>query len=205
MTRVYIAENSVSYHEMFQGFGMTVVASPASADLFCFTGGADVTPSYYGHKAHHTTFNNEDRDRRESILFKEAISRGIPMVGICRGGQFLNVMSGGEMYQDVSKHVMGHDIVDLITGETVYVSSTHHQMMKPSPRGLLVASSRVGGSREWYENEVFKREVSEEDIEVVWYEETKCLCFQPHPEFNGGQYVGMRAYFRSLLQRYIEV
>jgi hypothetical protein len=37
----------------------------------------------------------------------------------------------------------------------------------------------------------------------VFYEHTKALCFQPHPEFNSVEYEGMKAYFRSLLTRYL--
>lgn len=201
--KVFIVGGGDSYHAMFVSMGYEVVTEVPKADLVCFTGGEDVTPSYYGHPAHSKTYYNARRDEYEAGIYQFCIQKGIPMVGICRGGQFLNVMSGGEMYQDVSKHTMSHHIVDLETGETVYVSSTHHQMMKPSDRALLVATSTQGGTREWWDGEVFVRNVSDEDIEVVWYEDTQCLCFQPHPEFCGANYVGMRIYFESLIKRFI--
>lgn len=203
MRKVHIVGGDPSYHALFRTMGYECVTDISNADIVVFTGGADVSPSYYGHKEHARTFSVPSRDEHEASIFQFCFGKGIPMAGICRGGQFLNVMSGGEMYQDVSKHTMSHDIVDVETGETVYVSSTHHQMMKPSERGLLVATSRQGGSREWWEDGIFKRDVSTEDVEVVFYEHTKSLCFQPHPEFHGAEYVGMRLYFASLLDRFI--
>lgn len=200
---VYVVSGDSSYHALFTSLGFRIADYAGEADVIVFTGGADVTPAYYGHPQHNTTHNDVRRDDREKAIFEDAISRKVPMIGICRGAQFLNVMSGGEMYQDVSKHCMAHDITDLETGEVVYVSSTHHQMMKPAENSLLVASSRIGGSREWWDGEVFKRDVSDEDIEVVWYSHTKSLCFQPHPEHTGTSYIGMRGYFESLINRFI--
>lgn len=106
------------------------------------------------------------------------------------------------MYQHVQGHTRSHSITDATTGEVVYVSSTHHQMMKPSSKGVLVAFSTLGGGREWYEGNVYMCDVSDQDIEVVYYEENKCLCFQPHPEFSGPEYEGMKMYFKSLLERF---
>jgi gamma-glutamyl-gamma-aminobutyrate hydrolase PuuD len=204
MKKVFVVGGDVSYHNMFIELGFTLVESHEDASLVCFTGGADVSPEIYGHKAHPFTGNSPLRDLHESQVFMECRKLGIPMVGICRGGQFLNVMSGGEMYQHVTKHTQSHSITDLETGDVVYVSSTHHQMMKPSEKGFLVASSTLHGEREWWDGAVFAKEESEQDIEVVWYEHTKCLCFQPHPEFNSPDYLGMRRYFADLLNRFIK-
>ena len=202
MNKVYIEHANPDYRLMFRELGFTVT-DQERAELVCFTGGADVTPSYYG-EPNHSSYNDEYRDAKEERLFHHCLERGIPMVGICRGGQFLNVMSGGKMYQNVTQHGFPHFLVDNITGETVYVTSTHHQMMLPSNEGAIIAMSRgVNSQREWFENQVFKRDVSEEGIEVVFYEHTKCLCFQPHPEFDG--YQEMRNYFHSLIQRYLKV
>jgi len=192
-----------AYRRLFAELGFLITSSMQKADLVCFTGGADVSPSYYGAEKHETTWSDKHRDEEEASVFEDALFREIPMVGICRGGQFLNVMSGGEMYQDVNKHAIHgtHEITDLQTGEKVQVTSTHHQMMKPSPRGLLVASSGLGGYREWWEGGVFAREQSQEDVEVVYYEHTNALCFQPHPEFAG--YPAMQEYFASLIRRFL--
>ena len=201
--KIYIVNGSGDYNRLFLSLGMSLTADLNEADMVCFTGGEDVSPSYYGDGKHKYTGNNPYRDAKEAQIFEQCLDKGVPCVGICRGAQFLNVMSGGRMYQHVEKHCGNHVITDLETGETVYVSSTHHQMMMPSPEGLLVASSTLGGSREWYEGEVFKRDVSDEDIEVVFYEHTKCLCFQPHPEFSSAEYEGMKDYFARCVVKYL--
>lgn len=205
MKKVFIIGGGAEYNSLFRNLHFILVDKLIDADLVCFTGGADVSPELYGAQAHPYTGNDPIRDAHEQRLFKQALAHKIPMVGICRGGQFLNVMCGGEMYQHVEGHTAPHFITDLTTGEEVYVSSTHHQMMKPSPEAVLVASSTIGGSREWYEGQMFKRDISTQDIEVVFYEEQRCLCFQPHPEFTGQQYYGMRDYFSACLHKYLEV
>lgn len=200
---VLIISGNSSYHLLFRGLGHKIVEDVNSADLVVFTGGEDVTPAYYDAKAHPLTGNNPIRDAHEALIFDAAKQKGVPMVGICRGGQFLNVMNGGSMYQHVEKHVGSHLITDVLTGETVWVSSTHHQMMKPSPEGILVASSTLAGRREWYDGQIFVRDVSDEDIEVVFYPDTRSLCFQPHPEFQGDEFKAMREYFAKCLERFV--
>lgn len=143
---VFVVHGSRAYYNMFQNLGHKVVDQEGEADFLCFTGGADVTSSLYGDKSHPATYSDLHRDVVEGMIFKRAITNKKPMVGICRGAQFLNVMSGGRMYQHVQKHAVhpGHHITDLVTGEVVFVSSTHHQMIMPSEKGLLVASSTLG-------------------------------------------------------------
>lgn len=201
---VFIEAGGFDYKLMFITLGYTVVPEPEEADLIVFTGGADVSPHMYGDKAHPATFNHTYRDAKEERLFAFAKEKDIPCVGICRGGQFLNVMSGGRMYQDVTKHTAPHYITDHFTGEVIYVSSTHHQMMMPGGDAQVVATSNLKGNREWYDLEIFRKDVADEDYEVLFYERTKCLCFQPHPEFTGVPYEGMTSYFKSLIDRYLE-
>jgi GMP synthase-like glutamine amidotransferase len=201
--KVFIVNGGGAYRNMFLSLGWEISSSILDSQLICFTGGEDVSPSLYYADKHPATHSNLYRDEVEKRIFNEALASGIPMVGICRGGQFLNVMCGGSMYQHVQEHCMSHFITDLETGAVVYASSTHHQMIKPTPRGLLVASSRLEGAREWYEGEVFCKDVSKEDIEVVYYKAQDCLCFQPHPEFASAEFEGLKEYFSSLLSRYL--
>jgi GMP synthase-like glutamine amidotransferase len=200
---IFIINGSSQYSSLFTSMGHTVTEDPQEAELAVFTGGSDVTPFMYGDQKHPRTGNSVQRDELERYYFNAFHAHNVPMVGICRGAQLLNVMSGGRMYQHVDKHCGDHAITDLETGETVEVSSTHHQMMMPSTDGLLVASSALGGSREWYDGQVARKDISQEDIEVVYYKNTNCLCFQPHPEFDG--YPKMREYFKGLLSKYLDV
>lgn len=201
--RVFIVDGNHQYDELFRSMGHSLVSTIDFAEMLCFTGGSDVSPEIYGDKAHPYTGYDRNRDQYEFNLFNRAVELGIPMVGICRGGQFLNVMNGGRMYQHVSKHTAPHEIIDLQTGETVLVSSTHHQMMMMAPSGLLVASSALAGTREWFDGQIAKKDISDEDIEVVYYEDSNCLCFQPHPEFSSPEYEPMRDYFERLINKFL--
>lgn len=200
MKKVFIVGGGYDYAIMFDQLGYAPASSLEKADLVCFTGGADVSPGIYGDAAHPQTGNDPFRDQKEAHVFAECSFLGIPMVGICRGGQFLNVMSGGRMYQHVTAHCGNHTITDLRTGEELLVSSTHHQMIMPAPDALLVATAGILSIREWYDGVNHMKDVSDVGIEVVYYEEFKALCFQPHPEFKG--YPEMRKYFGNLLNEF---
>lgn len=200
---VIIVDTLHTYNKLFEDKGFTLVSDLEKADLVCFTGGADVSPAMYKAHKHPRTSSNEIRDAKEKKIFDEALAKGIPMVGICRGAQFLNVCSGGEMYQDVTNHIGDHNIADLATGHIVKVSSTHHQMMKPGNNAIIIAVANQGGRREWYEGKIFKADLADEDYEVVFYPHTNSLCFQPHPEFNSPHYQDMKTYFFDCLDEYI--
>jgi len=205
MKNVFVVDRDYQVENLFESNGFKLVNTPEIADIAVFTGGEDVSPELYGDTAHPRTFNNPRRDEKEIEVFKYLQAKNIPMVGICRGGQFLNVMSGGRMYQHVSNHTGSHEITDAFTGQTLYVTSTHHQMMMPSEKGLVVAFSDLGGTREWYDGQVFRRDTSNTDYEVVFYEHTRSLCFQPHPEYMGEKYAEMRKYFFNLIKEYLNV
>lgn len=203
MKKVFIIGGGGSYHNMFEELGFMVVDSLEQSDLVCFTGGEDVNPALYDHPKHPTTGFSTYRDAKEAVLFERCKELSIPMVGICRGGQLLNVMSGGTMYQDVTAHTYDHILIDNETGETVWVTSTHHQMMCPSKDAIIIAHAEVGGYRTVWNEVEFISEKSEMDYEVLFYPENKALCFQPHPEYGG--YPVMRQYFAGLLNKHLGV
>lgn len=203
--RVAIIDGSPLYRDLFLRMGHDVVHAIEDADFACFTGGEDVSPSLYSHPIHPTTYFSEARDVREKEAFEVLQSRGIPSVGICRGAQFLNVMSGGAMYQDCTEHTKPHNLLCNETGEVVLVTSTHHQMMKPSNNAIIIATASEGGERTFWNGGEWVKETSKEDIEVVYYPETRALCFQPHPEMmpNSRHFKPMYEYFKRLVDYYI--
>lgn len=203
---VLILSGGHAYFDLFKRMGYGITDDMAQAQLVCFTGGEDVTPHLYGQKKHRTTYNSEHRDGHEMRVFAQCVANKIPMVGICRGAQFLNVMNGGEMYQDVGKHACheGHELIDVQTDVRIHVTSTHHQMMKPGRDSVLIAYAELKGFREWYEDDILKADISDKDIEVVAYPKTKTLCFQPHPEFNGAHTGAMKEYFAELVEELVE-
>lgn len=77
-------------------------------DGLILTGGKDVDPARYGQPPHATTDEPDRvRDAWEFALLGEALRRGLPVLGICRGAQVLNVALGGTLIQHLPD-VLGH-------------------------------------------------------------------------------------------------
>ena len=173
------------------------------ADVVFFPGGADVTPSLYGEKKLPCTHNNIERDFREVELYSSMDTR-IPRVGICRGAQFLNVMAGGKLFQDVNNHACGTHLARCtVTKQDVSVTSTHHQMMRPAPDGEVLVKAALS-TKKTSEHGVLKYKKPPEeglDIEVVWYPGERSLCYQPHPEYD---LVECENHFWSLYNKFIQ-
>ena len=71
-------------------------------DGLMVTGGLDVDPARYGEAPHPATYGCEpDTDEWELALLQAAIEVDMPVLGICRGAQMLNVLRGGTLLQNV--------------------------------------------------------------------------------------------------------
>ena len=174
--KVHIVGPDALTMNMFLMNGWGIATNPANADLIQFTGGEDVDPALYGAAKHASTYSKPKRDAVESDIFHKY--RDTPMAGICRGGQFLNVMHGGSMWQDINGHGRAHKI-EFVDGNTYTMTSTHHQMMRPSKEGTLLG---------WASNSTYRETEVErntdpdfKDVEIVYY--PGALCYQPHPEY----------------------
>ena len=157
-------------------------------DGLLLTGGEDVAPSYYGQEPHPRLGDvNDERDDFELALFHKALERGIPIFGVCRGMQMINVAMGGTLIQDIPTQKpsdinhrpgnlsgTGHDI-DLqpqsrsasVMGTThLSVNSSHHQcVLDPAP-GLKVTAWSPDGIPEMLEG----------------YPDLRIMATQFHPE-----------------------
>ena len=124
-----------------------------TVDGILLTGGHDVSPSVYGEKAIPECGTPcRERDAMESILLRNALERDMPVLGICRGIQFLNAYLGGALYQDLNTEHQSQtehhqkppydipvhrvDIAEnsalfrLLNTKSLSVNSYHHQAIK---------------------------------------------------------------------------
>jgi len=105
------------------------------ADGILLPGGNDVNPMLYGEeRKSHTQPPHTERDMFELYLIEKAMDKKIPILGVCRGLQILNVKFGGTLYQDTEKEMEGsirHD--------------WHEENSEPVPRSLLAHSVSFDG------------------------------------------------------------
>lgn len=178
------------YAIMFKAFGIDTTDNIAKADLVCFTGGSDVTPSMYKQAKHPTTYNNVERDKHCMDLFNQCVERDIPMVGICRGSQFLCVANKGTLWQDIDGHLGDHWALT-IGGDVIRVTSTHHQEMNPV-HGKILMTAQSGSTRSYMNADGVQATVGKTTptVEAVYWEHTRSLGVQGHPEFRsaGGEF-----------------
>jgi putative glutamine amidotransferase len=103
-------------------------------DALVLGGGADIDPDAQGVEAHpETVGTNPDRDRFEIALALGALERGMPLLGVCRGMQVLNVACGGTLDQHIPER-LGHEIHRPVPGSW----AQHDVRIRP---GSLVAEA----------------------------------------------------------------
>ena len=103
-------------------------------DALVLGGGADIDPESQGVEAHpETVGSNPDRDSFEIALARGALERGMPLLGVCRGMQILNVACGGTLDQHIPER-LGHDIHRPVPGSW----AEHEVRIQP---GSLVAAA----------------------------------------------------------------
>lgn len=175
------------------------IASPEVApayidriDKLILAGGQDISPQLY-HEAPHPKLleTNLQRDLFEQALIEEAIKQHKPIFAVCRGMQLLNVILGGNLYQDLStysdwtvKHEQQPTVPQFATHEvtivpdtilsqllptTHFVNSYHHQALKILAPSLKATAYSPDGLIEGIESAD---------------ENTKLLGVQWHPELT---------------------
>lgn len=70
-------------------------------DGVVITGGHDIEPVLYAAKPEIEPNYDIDRDKLEMSVIKDALARGLPLLGICRGAQLLNICRGGSLFQEL--------------------------------------------------------------------------------------------------------
>ena len=139
-------------------------------DGLLFSGGPDLDPAVYGQAPHPELGPDVDRvsDEYELALLRGAAERDLPMLGICRGMQALNVSRGGTLHQhlpDITAldHRQGHEpfapahaavvegetlLHDLTGASALAVNSFHHQAADAVGAGLEVCARASDGTVE---------------------------------------------------------
>jgi gamma-glutamyl-gamma-aminobutyrate hydrolase PuuD len=107
-------------------------------DALVLAGGADVSPALYGEHAQPETDARPDRDQGELELLRAAERRGLPLLGICRGMQLMNVLRGGTLTQHLPA-ALGHDGHLRTTG----VFGDHEVEIEPASRVAEIVGERI--------------------------------------------------------------
>lgn len=143
------------------------LAAQASGLVLC--GGVDVAPELYGETAVNDTLEiYPERDAMEWALLEGAREAKVPVWGVCRGIQVLNVFLGGSLWQDIPsqrpsdvphsinnpKDHIAHTVNvvrpemplgEILARETPQVNSRHHQAVKRLADGLLTVAESPDG------------------------------------------------------------
>jgi putative glutamine amidotransferase len=86
--------------------GDWTAAQLSRMDGLIVAGGADVDPVHYGAgRSMHTGPARADRDVAEHTLIELALANGVPLLGVCRGMQLLNVVLGGTLHQHLPDEI----------------------------------------------------------------------------------------------------
>jgi putative glutamine amidotransferase len=137
------------------------------------TGGVDIDPARYGEERHANVVNVEaDRDEFEFELLRVARQSGLPILGVCRGLQVMNVAFGGSLFQDINDQVgttiehtvpsppchIAHEVwvtkgsllwtlmqEKMADADTCAVNSRHHQSVKHLAPGFEVTATAPDG------------------------------------------------------------
>ena len=177
-----------SFLSALSGDKVKEVKSIDKADIVVFTGGADVSPYLYKHAKAVSTYPSPVRDQREINIYNLARKLNLPIFGICRGLQFINVMSGGTLIQHADNHVSGrHAVLDLLSNENFKVNSLHHQIIVPPKMGCLILANVNPGLSYRYiygKTPVYLDAGASglQEIEAAYYPEINALGVQWHPE-----------------------
>lgn len=114
-------------------------------DGLMLAGGSDIDPSAYGQEPHpETKLTVPERDRAELALARAAAARDMPVLGICRGMQLLNVAFGGTLYQHLPDDV-GHTEHRRNLGS--FENSDHDVRLAPGSLAARAAGEELHGAK----------------------------------------------------------
>lgn len=168
-------------------------ASIAKIDALLLTGGGDINPVYMKEDpARGLGKVSGLRDQYELLLLKAANDRQLPIFGICRGHQVINVLFGGTLFQDLISQLPESTMQHSQTAEgwvgthqvliepdcrlakvfqeedEIYTNSYHHQAIKSVATGFTITAYCIDGMNEGQESDP---ETGKEIFSVQWHPE----------------------------------
>src|ERR1700736_6633658 len=168
-------------------------------DGLLMPGGWDVDPAEYG-EARDGAEEDVDPalDRTEIALVRGAVAGGVPVFGICRGQQVINVALGGSLLQHIDGHdmhgqprsLLAHgieidpdsELAHVVSESALMVNSLHHQAVKDLAPGLRATARSADGV-----------------VEALESRDGMVLAVQCHPE----ELINQQSWARSLFQRFV--
>lgn len=159
------------------------------------SGGGDVDPKYFGAELSGAEVESIDhpRDELEINLAQAALETDIPLFGICRGCQVLNVAAGGGMIQHFDGHrspkdaTAFHDVLvtpqsrfhQIVGEESFAVNTFHHQGMDRSSIAPLFTPSAIAAPDQWLV-EAYESPTHNWVVGVQWHPERTFELSDPH-------------------------
>ena len=147
-----------SYVDLVRRAGaMTLLLAPDAAvteapdealdhlDGLMLAGGADIDPGAYGASRHPETIGTvPERDAFEVALVRRAIERDLPLLGICRGMQILNIACGGTLHQHLPE-LVGHEDHRRVLG--TFDGSDHDVRLEPGSLAARAAGEELHATK----------------------------------------------------------
>jgi putative glutamine amidotransferase len=175
-------------------------------DGLILSGGPDINPRFYKEEPRQGLQDvDAAQDEMELELTRQALAAEVPILGICRGLQLVNVAMGGTLYQDIARQVPkacnhapradrsvvshkiriepGTRLQNIIQRRNLWVNSKHHQAVKKTAPGLTITAVATDGIIEALEAS----------------DRTYVVAVQWHPEGLWQKEVSARKLFASLV------
>lgn len=148
-------KDTVNYVNYVKRLGHTPISTldPGAVnlcDILILPGGGDITPAFYGEDIRGSRNIDAELDTLQREAFERALKRRIPILGICKGMQMINVGLGGTLIQDLptaaihrgekdlyhQTHIEKNSPLYSLYGEQALVNSAHHQAIRQLGQGL---------------------------------------------------------------------
>lgn len=141
-----------------------------AADAVVIGGGDDIEPEHYGESGDAGAHYDPARDALEMAVIKAAVQADVPILGICRGAQLINIVFGGGLYQDIrplrdktpnrnSAFVVktatieaGSKLQQILMASSVPINSLHSQAIKKIGQPLKIVARDADGFVQGFEH-----------------------------------------------------